>query len=345
MSEPAISLARYSQIVGYRDCAFWGVNSSADTDYACRRAWSQAERMEIDRYLREAQEELEREIRYFLAPSWVADEEHIYRYPLILRWGHIIEAGILSDTVLSAGEVPDYSGDPAIIGPVALGACPASDVHLYHAGTDVEITPSKTTVAGGNITFEVPLCRLVAETYWDNPEDGWDYADSATWRAATVDVRCRTTDPGTQASLLWRSAGNACRSCSGTTRTACVYIRRGELGIVDVTRATYAAGTWTPASTLCTCGCNPQWVRVSYRAGLQELGRQAEDAIVRLAHSKMPEEPCGCSVTQRLWKRDRNVPQTMTRERVNCPLGMSDGAWIAWRWAQVMRLVRGGRPL
>jgi len=55
----------------------------------------------------------------------------------------------------------------------------------------------------------------------------------------------------------------------------------------------------------------------------------------------MPEEPCGCEVAQRLWRRDRHVPEVLTRERINCPYGLSDGAWQAWRFTQSMKLVRG----
>jgi len=75
-------------------------------------------------------------------------------------------------------------------------------------------------------------------------------------------------------------------------------------------------------------------VRVNYYDGKQYLSRQMEDAIVRLAHAKMPDEPCGCDVAQRMWKRDRNVPEVLTRERINCPFGMSDGAWIAWQFTR-----------
>jgi hypothetical protein len=71
---------------------------------------------------------------------------------------------------------------------------------------------------------------------------------------------------------------------------------------------------------------------------LTPLTRQVEDAIVRLAHSKMPDEPCGCDMLQRHWKRDRNIPQVLTRERINCPFGLSDGAWFAYRQAATLKI-------
>jgi len=56
----------------------------------------------------------------------------------------------------------------------------------------------------------------------------------------------------------------------------------------------------------------------------------------------MPKEPCACDIVQYYWERDRNMPEAFTRERANCPFGMSDGAWIAWRFAQTLKTVRGG---
>ena len=81
-------------------------------------------------------------------------------------------------------------------------------------------------------------------------------------------------------------------------------------------------------------------MRLNYLSGMDPTSPQAEDAIIRLAHSKMPEEPCGCSVAQRLWKRDRSVPSLLTAERLNCPFGLSDGAWIAWKFAMALKKYR-----
>ena len=346
MSEPAISLARYAAFIGYRDCAFFGVRHEDDDDFACSRVWSKWQRDMIERSLREAQEEIEQEVRYFLAPSWVEDERHNYASKIQTVWGHVIAGGVLLDTKIGDSLAVNYAADPATVS-ANLGTCDATDAHVYLEDTDIEVFPESYGEAGGVITFSIPWCRLVAETYLDNPEAGWDYADAATWRAPRVDVRCRANSDATQAELIWRQ-GHACtcslRGCTDHRHDACIYVRNAPLGIVDVTRADYASGTWTAASLSC-CEYYPEWVELHYYSGLQTLTRQAEDASIRLAHAKMPDEPCGCAATQRLWQRDRNVPQVMTRERINCPFGLSDGAWTAWRFAQVMRLTRGGRPL
>ena len=46
----------------------------------------------------------------------------------------------------------------------------------------------------------------------------------------------------------------------------------------------------------------------------------------------MPRMPCGCEKFVLSWEEDNNIPNTMTRERVNNPFGLKDGAWHAWAW-------------
>lgn len=334
-SLPALSLARYAKRIGYREEAFFGIAHDDNLAYACRQIWTKGQRDMVAWALREAQDDLEAELRYPLSPTWIEGERHNYKLGrgrvcrVKLAWGKVLSIGTLSDTELQAGAVVNYAADPATVGPIALGDCDAGDVHLFHADTNEEITPSSYTEAAGAVTFSIPWARLVDPDYQDNPEEGLVYADVATWGAATVDVRCRTTDTTEPGSLI----GRDCDGCEEEVEDpTCIYLRNPELGFVEVRK-----------SGLCyTSSCPPEWVAVNYCAGLEVLPRLAEDMLIRLAHARMPEEPCGCDITQRLWKRDRYVPEVLTRERVNCPWGQSDGAWQAWRWAQTAKLVRGG---
>jgi hypothetical protein len=43
-----------------------------------------------------------------------------------------------------------------------------------------------------------------------------------------------------------------------------------------------------------------------------------------------------------MWAADRAMPEVFSRERINCPFGMSAGAWVSWKWALGLKLVRGG---
>jgi hypothetical protein len=123
----------------------------------------------------------------------------------------------------------------------------------------------------------------------------------------------------------------SCTGCVETTFDGCFYVRNPGVGILDVQQTSTNSNL---------CNCRPQLVRLNYLAGADVLTRQAEDAIIRLAHSKMPQEPCGCDVVKRLWGRDRNVPEVLTAERLNCPYGLNDGAWIAFQFAQSMKVYR-----
>ncbi len=343
-SEPAISLARYAQRIGYQDCAFWGVLYSGDATYECRRVWTGADRQMIEDYLRQAQEQIEAEIGYFLAPSWVEAERHTYRDPLVLEHGYVIGGGVRSDVKIGDSVSIDHTADPAAV-TATIGTIDVKDVRIYHEDTDIEITPSGYTEDGaGNVIFTIPLCRLVDPAYADNDENGLDYGDAATWRAARVDVRAIMNDTSEQAELIWRhQCTTTClqRKCEDYRKTACVYVRNTRAGIVDVTRADYSAGTWTAVTTCETCyRGRPQWVEISYYSGLTTLTRQAEDAIIRLAHVLMPHEPCACGPGEWMWTRDRKVPEILTPQQAACPWGTQAGAYFAWRQAQTMRLGR-----
>ena len=252
-------------------------------------------------------------------------------------YGHLISGGGKSDVLIQAGVAPSYAADPAIV-TVNGVTCAAESIHVYHAGTDIEIEPESIVIAAGIATITIPWCRLVAPAYEDTDEDGLAYADVATWGAATVDVRCLTNDPSTQATLL-SPDGCACTAtpCADTEYSACIHVRLPNIGSLDVTRGTYADGAWTRVA-LCRCA---RWVELNYLSGLTVLPRGAEDMVIRLAHSLLATEVCGCDSIVLMWRRDRNVPLMLTRERINCPWGLSDGAWAAWQWTQTKKLRRG----
>ena len=153
-------------------------------------------------------------------------------------------------------------------------------------------------------------------------------------------------DPSIQATLVYPhscSCSNLCNcTCGEYTTAGCIYVRSPEIGSLDVRPATYAGGSWRASATTC-CG-KPQRVRINYQAGMNPTSRQAKDAVVRLAHAKMPQPACACDEWRIVWQRDTKEPEigAATREVINCPFGNSRGSWTAWRFANAMRLVRGG---
>ena len=115
----------------------------------------------------------------------------------------------------------------------------------------------------------------MAPAYQDNPETGLDYNDHATWIAATVDVVCITNSTTTQAKLITPPCGCG-TTCTETETDACIHLRLPEIGSVDIRRTSSGAAL---------CCSTAQWVELNYQAGLTELTRAAEDAIIRLAHT------------------------------------------------------------
>ena len=43
-----------------------------------------------------------------------------------------------------------------------------------------------------------------------------------------------------------------------------------------------------------------------------------------------------------LWEQDHNTPDGLSSERLACPFGISDGAWVVWQFCLAKRLVRIG---
>lgn len=340
----ALPLAKYAYLTGYPECRFWGVSNANDESSVCREILTKAERDMIARYLAEAQDEIENVVKYRLNPTWEASEEHTYANPVNARWGMAIAPGVKGESVIQSGAAVSHAADPAVIGPIATTVTNEDEVYVFHPSTDVEINPSSITISGGFVTIEIPRCRMVTEAAYSTG-GSIDYTVAANFES-TVDVKRIYNDTSTQAELVWTHSkkccciDSSCCTCSEETETACIGIRNARASTMNLLRADYSGGTWTTKSIACSC-TYPNKVRLNYYAGLTPITPQVEDTILRLAHSKMPEPPCGCSVLQDLWKRDRNTPTVLTAERMNCPFGLSDGAWIAWQFAQTLRVGQG----
>jgi hypothetical protein len=327
MTCQAVTLADYAARIGYCECSFFGVYSPDCDHYECRDIWTLAQRNDIASYLAQAQELIESELGYFLCPKWVTDERHEYARVLMTKWGYLIAGGVMSDTVIQAGAAVNHAADPATI-TVGGVTCNCADLHVYYPGTCDEIKPLTMSITAGVLTITIPWCRMVAPAYQSNPPEGLALADVATWISHTVDVHCISNDTTTQAHHIV-GPHHCGTDCTETEHDACIYVRRATVGSVSTKR------------TASSCGHCAQWVDLNYLSGLTTLPKTAEDMIIRLAHSLMPAEPCGCDWTKLLWQRDRTVPTVLTRERINSSFGLSDGAWFAWQWAQSHKLRRG----
>lgn len=351
----AVKLARYFQILGIPEDQGFGINNPATLQELCHNIWTLDERQRIARYLAEAQTEIEQVTKFPLTPRWIVDEFKYYSYPVHASWTKIIEAGFRNTSTISAGASPSYVTDPCVI-VVATTVTDTDEIAVFHPGTTVEIYPSSITIAGGNATILIPRARMVKLSMQNNDASGLSYTvvppAAGTAFEATVDVKRVYNDTSTQGGLYWhhRDSGGSCdcdcswccATCGDYTENACIYIRNPETGALDLLPATFGENTLVWSASCSTCYCSaPDSVRLNYRAGLDPITEQVEDAIIRLAHSKMPQSPCGCGVANEYWKRDREIPTYISTEREMCPFGKSEGAWFAWRQANAIKFQPG----
>lgn len=353
--DSAVKLARYAQILGIAEDQFFGISNAATQTESCHPIWLLSERQMIARYLKEAQTEIEQVTNFPLSPRWIVDEFKYYGYPVHANWTKIIEAGFRNTSTISAGAAVSYVTDPCVI-VVATTVTDADEIAVFHPGTSIEIYPSSITIAGGNATILIPRARMVKLSMQNNDSGGLTYSvvppAAGTAFEATVDVKRVYNDDSTQGGLYWhhRDSGGSCdcncswccATCGDYTENACIYIRNPETGALDLLPATFSdnALTWSANCLDCYCAA-PDSVRLNYRAGLDPITEQVEDAIIRLAHSKMPSPPCGCGLANDFWSRDRNVPDNISPEQASCRFGKSDGAYFAWKQANAMRFQPG----
>jgi len=347
--DTAVKLARYAQILGYSECQVYGVNNPDDTDFQCTNIWLKWQRDRAIKYLSEAQEEIEQVVGFPLEARWITDDRRRYGNPVQSKFKKVIEAGVVASFDISLGEAVDHTADPAVIGPVGTTVTDENEIKVFYpsAQTDgeVEVHPSDIDIdtVAGTVTIYIPRCRMVLASLVDNNEDGVDY-NTLTNFLQTVDIKRKYNDPSTNAELIWpNNCGcgiSSCVTCGETTQDACMRILHEELGLWSVLPASYSNG-WSVAAASCCRGA-PQYVKLNYRAGFGTLTKQAEDAIVRLSNVKMPEQPCGCELAQRLWREDREKPDPTTVPRLNNPFGITNGAWVAWKYSQAMKVFRAG---
>lgn len=327
-SRLAVPLPRYAQIIEYSEPAFFGVNHSSNSAYQCREIWTHEQRLAVYRALQNAQSKMEQVTEYPLYPTWIGPERHSVAGIQVLKNSYLIQMGQKEVANVQLGVACNHANDPVQI-TIAVAFTDVNEVHIYHPGTDVEIYPSSMEITGGNLIIEIPRVRMVALAYEDNPESGLDYTDTSLFEA-TVDVKrefLSSTLPSVQ--FISRDCSTNCSCPTETLTSGCANIDNLKLGIIQI-------GT-------IGCACLPAYtsmVDLYYQAGLQSLTAEAEDIMVRLAHSLLPNEPCGCDFLKGRWKMDQNVPEVLTAERENCPWGMSDGAWQAYEFAMNLRILR-----
>lgn len=354
----AVTLSHYAKALQYSECAVYGVRNPAEATYipnACRDIWTLDQRNYALRYLAEAQIELENETARLFNTTWVTGDKNApnerltdvktYRYAdylhncnapvLYTRWNNVKALGRLVPIELELAATVDHDTDPAVI-TITIDPLVVTDkyrVRLFEAGnygTDKEISldPSSITIIGTDLIIEIPRCRMVLYDLRDNPTGGLDY-ETLTNFIEDVDIYYFTT-VNEDSMVLTKS------NCNCTTREEATCLEFVTVGLTTVKSASHCE------VCACTCGSRNVYAGFYYEAGDAVVNQQVIDMIIRLAHVKMPDEPCGCEIAQRLWGRDREVPGYLLPERLKCPFGIEDGAWIAYQWARTLHKPRFG---
>jgi hypothetical protein len=270
----AVRLARYAAIISYPECNFFGVNADIDTGFQCQEIWTKDQRDTINKYLWEAQYEIEQEAGYPLAPRWIGQGQsddyqdwQVYKRRIVTRFSRFIEGGIEATSDISLGQVVNQATDPGIVGPLATTVTDVDEIRVYHPDLDVEIDPSSIVISGGLLTIELPRCRTVKQSVADNPETGLAYDDLTNFES-TVDIKRTYNDDSVEATLAYR---DSCSDCTETTIAGCFYTRNKRLGILDIQLSSNGSSN--------LCRCNVEIIRLNYKAGADVLTPQAEDAI------------------------------------------------------------------
>jgi hypothetical protein len=337
--QPYLTLDRYRQIMNIPMCLFNGVENPDEAISGCDYCWPQWWRDLLAQALSDAEGTLADAMKFWLGARYLTSDGLHWQNPMVLPYGYIVGGGIqgLTEVVPVAD---DFAVDPATI-TVAAAAFPGGtdEILVVEDATGLEIVPDQIAAVGANYVIYIDQCKLIE---WDNLEaqavciDYDDTFPAATWlKLADLTVYREYLDGSDQATITLAPDCDCCtctEACSGTDYTGCVFVLNGEISQVRIAMADYSAGSWT-CSYPTACGCyHGNTTSVNYLAGTTSIPGW-EQAIIRLAHTYMAIEPCGCAMFDTVWQRDTHVPSVLTAERINCPFGTSDGAWWAWRWA------------
>ncbi|RLG27617.1 hypothetical protein DRO03_11790, partial [Methanosarcinales archaeon] len=211
------------------------------------------------------------------------------------------------------------------VGPIITAVTNVDQIIVFYPDTDERIDAQEIVVESGDLTIFIPRWRLVKRELQNTAVV---YADDANY-VETVDVKHIYNDPSVNADIVY---ADGC-GCETDAQTACMTLELGDIGKWRVKPATYDADTGLWSASSFSCGGVAYNFKLNYLSGATKMTPTMKSAVIRLAHSLMPAPPCGCGDIRSLWKRDRNVPMVTDRERLNCPFGMSDGAWFAWNIA------------
>jgi len=337
-AQPQFSLDQFRQRFNIPPWAFNGVENPDEDRRGCDHYWTQWQRDDLAIALADAEEQLAGQLGFYLGTRYLIDYDRVWEDPLRLRWGHVVGAGIRARTEVTPS-ASDFTVDPATITVLAASfSGGTSEVVVVDDETGLTIEPDSITTVGLNYVIRISQYKLLNWTVLENQSETIDYSaafPAASWlKLADLTVYRQYRDTDTQAVITYGPSCNCWCSgdaCTGSEYDGCVFVRNARIGLVRVNRATLSDGTWS-CDNSAICGCyEGDKVTVYYEAGTTDVPAW-ERAAFQLAFAGMGEQPCGCALHERQWRRAREVPSVLTAERLNCRFGMEQGAWAAWTW-------------
>jgi hypothetical protein len=336
-AQPFLTLDEYRRIMGIPLCAFNGVEDPDESVAACDHYWAQWEREMVAQALYDAEEMLALHMRFYIGAHYLTDTDVLWTDPMQLKFGYVIGGGVRGRTEITP-TASDFTVDPATI-TVTQTDFPGgiSEIVVVETSSGLEIVPDRITPAGVSYVIEIDQCKLIE---WDDLRDQIESIDydplfpAAIWlKLADLTIYREYLDDSDQATITFNPTCDCwCGTgCTGADYSGCMFVLDWEIAKVRVNMATYSDGSWT-CNWPSVCGCyHGSKVEINYQAGTTNIPGW-RTAIIRLAHTYMIAEPCGCALFDRALRRDRRVPTVLTAERINCPFGEMDGAWYAWNW-------------
>ena len=302
--ELPISLEDYVTYVKADEHRFMGLLADDDPSYACGDCWPLTQRSQLVYALQQATEMIEDELGYSL--SLTEHENERIDYDTIARLSHqmLHSLGTWSVSSIATGIAVNYADDPATIS--FDTDCDLENIEItypdsdLYSGATIRINPKTAVKSGDTVTMTIPWGRLVKLSLMG--DTCLDYEDTDNY-IATVNAQCRTIDCTAPLNLVWLSSG--CTACGETQQAGCGAIEDKRLGLIRPQPATWNGASFT-SGTL-TYSRDPDFVDVSYIEGLDPLPYKMKQALIRLAHTLMPSEPCGCEIMQRMWQEDLSL--------------------------------------
>lgn len=303
-----VTLEEYAQLIDYSEEAIFGVfDPSSHVEDACREIWTLRQRNFLLRYLEEAQEEIENATRRLFQPTWIT--------------GEVRDTGNIR---LTDRQNCDYSHYTKWNNVIEMGRKTVHNIALEEAvdhtfdpvqigpilvDTDIVRDINFIKVYYPDTELEInPSSILITKNEFD--EDVL-YIEIPRQRMVKFDLR--------------DNPPQGLRIDEATNFQDAVdikYLYTTDLNSVQEN----SDGTTS----------------LHYLAGEIIPTKQQVEMIVRLAHVKMPEPPCGCESALDIWRRDRNIPDILTSERLNNPFGPNDGAMIVYAWMKGLRKLKAG---